>query len=108
MGEKKDYKKIIRTIIIVVIIVGITYFLIIRPYIKFKTYESTMKKAAERYFEINETRLPTGKRISTVKLSTLYNEKYIQEDFKSPLNGKYCSTSKSWVKVTRFLLVAEV
>lgn len=101
MGEKKDYKKIIRTIIIVAIIVGITYFLIIRPYIKFKTYESTMKKAAERYFEINETRLPTGKRISTVKLSTLYNEKYIQEDFKSPLNGKYCSTSKSWVKVRK-------
>ena len=48
MGEKKDYKKIIRTIIIVAIIVGITYFLIIRPYIKFKTYESTMKKAAGR------------------------------------------------------------
>lgn len=101
MGEKKDYKKLIRTIIIVAIVVGIAYFLIIRPYIKFKTYESTMKKAAQRYYEINEARLPTGKRVSTVKLSTLYNEKYIQDDFKSPLNGKYCSTTNSWVKVKK-------
>ena len=101
MGEKKNYKKTIRTIIIVAIIVGAAYFLLIRPYVKFKTYESTMKKAAERYFQINETRLPTGKRISVVKLSTLYNEKYIQDDFKSPLNGKYCSTTKSWVKVRK-------
>ena len=101
MGEKKNYKKTIRNIIIVAIIVGLAYFLLIRPYVKFKTYESTMKKAAERYFQINETRLPTGKRISVVKLSTLYNEKYIQDDFKSPLNGKYCSTTKSWVKVRK-------
>ena len=101
MGEKKDYKKTIRTIVIIAVIVGVAYFLIMRPYIKFKTYENTMKKAAQRYFEINETRLPTGKRISTVKLSTLYNEKYIKDDFKSPLNGKYCSTTKSWVKVKK-------
>ena len=52
--DPKTIKKIIRLGIIAIILLGI-YFIILNPIIKFKSYEKTMLKAAERYYELNPT-----------------------------------------------------
>ena len=70
-----DKKKIAFNIkfIISLIIVGLfVWYLIISPMMKFHDNEKQMINAAKRYFEINSNELPTGKRIKTLSLNTLY------------------------------------
>lgn len=97
----KELSKKIKIIIIILITISITYLLIISPYISFKTNENLMKKSAERYYEINEDKLPVGKGIKTIYLKELYSDKYIEKLFYQPLSRKVCSTTKSWVKTKR-------
>ena len=85
----------------IVIILLIVYVLVINPYIQFKKNENIMLEAAKRYYEINEDKMPTGRRTTTLGLETLYNEKYIEKDFYIPLTKKMCSAKKSWVKVKK-------
>lgn len=96
MKNKGKYIKLIITLIVVGLFV---WFLILSPYITFKSNERIMLNAAKRYYEINVDKLPTGTRMSTVTLQTLSREQYIDKDFYVPLSKKACSITKSWVKV---------
>ena len=92
-------KRLLRIIITVIIIAGFAYFLVISPLIQFKKNENKMLEAAKRYYELNPTKLPTGKRLSTITLKELYKESYLKEDLYTPLTTDACSINNSWVKV---------
>ena len=93
--------KNLRVLVIIAIIVAFVWFLAVYPTYKFKEYESQIKSAAERYYELNQTKLPTGERVSTVTLQELYKGAYIKEDLYIPYTKEPCSTKDSWVKVTK-------
>ena len=85
---------------IVFIIIGLfIWFLVLSPYLTFKSNEKTMLEAAKRYYELNDDKLPTGTRMATVTLQTLSRESYIDKDFYVPFSKKPCSITNSWVKV---------
>ena len=74
----KKLKKTIKLVITIAIPGLFIYFLIIAPYIEFKSNEKILSDAAKRYYEINSDKLPTGKRVSTVTLKKLFDEAYIK------------------------------
>ena len=99
-----DKKKIAFNIkfIISLIIVGLfVWYLVISPMLKFHDNEKQMINAAKRYFEINSNELPTGKRIKTLSLSTLYSKSYLENDFYVPYTSNVCDQTDSWVKVRK-------
>lgn len=99
-----DKKKIAFNIkfIISLIIVGLFFwYLVISPMMKFHDNEKQMINAAKRYFEINSNELPTGKRIKTLSLSTLYSKSYLENDFYVPYTSNVCDQTDSWVKVRK-------
>ena len=93
-------KKIEKYTILAMILVVI-YVAVVNPFIKFKKNENTLKNAVKKYYEINEAKLPTGRRVATVTLQTLYDEKYIEENLQMPMIKSVCSGDKSWGKVTK-------
>ena len=88
MSEKN--KKKITISLIVVIAVALIWFLIISPLIEFKKSEKEVLNAGKRYFEVNKTYLPTGNRIKTISLKTLYNKDFIDSPFLSLAKAPYC------------------
>ena len=60
-----------------------------------------MEEAAVRYYQLNQTELPTGKRVATVTMQTLYHKSYLKEDFYIPYTDKPCDLKESWVKVRK-------
>ena len=99
-----DKKKIAFNIkfIISLIIFGLfVWYLVISPMMKFHDNEKQMINAAKRYFEINSNELPTGKRIKTLSLSTLYSKSYLENDFYVPYTSNVCDQTDSWVKVRK-------
>lgn len=89
-------------LIITIIIIGLfIWFLIISPMITFHRNEKLMEKAARRYFDLYSNELPTGERVKTVKLTTLYQKSFMERDVFIPYTKKTCSISNSWVKVKR-------
>ena len=97
----KKLKKTIKLVITIAIPCLFIYFLIIAPYIEFKSNEKILSDAAKRYYEINSDKLPTGKRVSTVTLKKLFDEAYIKKDIYAPYTNKICSIEESWVKVVQ-------
>lgn len=98
----KKYDNIVTKITYIaaaIVILLIVFFLFVKPYYTFKSYENKMEKAAERYFDVNQDKLPTGNRTATVTLKQLQNQKYIDEDFYVPLSKKVCDLEESWVKL---------
>lgn len=99
MNKKNlKYLKIAITVIIVALLV---WFLVLKPLRAFKNYEKSMESAAKRYYELNQTELPTGSRIATVSMQTLYHKAYLKEDFYIPYTKEPCSMKDSWVKVKK-------
>lgn len=98
--DDKNIKKI-KILIIVVVILLIIWFLVVSPLIKFKNSEKQVLEAAKRYYEINNSLLPTGEKIRTVSLQTLYDKDLISEDLKSPYTNKECNSKTSWAKVRK-------
>ena len=96
--ENIKYLKIFITIVIVALL---SWFLVIKPMRAFKGYEKEMEAAAKRYYELNPTELPTGSRISTVSMQTLYHKAYLKEDFYIPYTKEPCEMQESWVKVRK-------
>ena len=70
----KKILKYIRIVVTIAIPCLFVWFLIIGPYLEFKNNEKIMREAAERYYQLNEDKLPTGKRIATVSLKTLFKK----------------------------------
>ena len=94
-------KKKLRLLVVIAIGAFLVWFFIVSPMITFKTNESKLEKAARRYYELNNNKLPTGERVGTVSLTTLYHESYIEKDLYIPHTKKTCSITDSWVKVRR-------
>ena len=97
---KKTIKGI-KIIIVVVVLLLVGWFLIVSPMLTFQKNEKNLEDAARRYFEINTTKLPTGERVKTITLGTLYHESYIKDDIFIPYTHKTCSVDNSWVKVRK-------
>lgn len=97
-------KGIVRTIklLVVIVIAGVfLWYLVISPMITFKQNETKLEEAARRYYELNPDKLPTGERVQTLSLSTLYKQSYLKEDFYAPHSNQICSIEDSWVKVRK-------
>ena len=71
---KKNVKKLIITLVIVVSVLAAIWFIFLAPYVTFKKNENTMLNAAKRYYELNPTKMPTGTRMATVTLKDLYKK----------------------------------
>ena len=97
----ESIKKKLKLLVVIAIAGFLVWFFVISPMITFKSNEDRMEKAARRYYELNSNKLPTGERIGTVTLSTLYHEAYIDKDLFIPHSKKTCSVSDSWVKVRK-------
>lgn len=98
---KKKALKYIKILIVVVIVALFVWFVIINPLYKFNKYESELEAAAKKYFDLNQTELPTGSRVATVTMQTLYHKAYLQEDFYIPYTDEPCDLTESWVKVKK-------
>lgn len=101
MKISDSQKKKIKIVVIVVIIALILWFMVISPILKFKKNEKILENAAKRYYEINTGQLPTGKKIKTVELQTLYDKNFISDDLRSSYTKKVCDIRNSWVKVKK-------
>lgn len=97
----KKLSKKAKTILILVIILAIAWFFFAKPFLTFKNNENSMKEAAKRYYELNSYELPTGERVKTLPLQTLYDKGLLEKDFFIPLTNKTCSNTNSWVKVRK-------
>ena len=98
---QSNIMKKVKLLITVVIIVGFLWFLVISPMITFHSNEKKLEEAAKRYFELNSNQLPTGQRVKTVTLATLYHKSFIKGDIYIPHTTKTCSIENSWVKVKK-------
>lgn len=99
--DKQRVIKYLKISVVVLILILFVWFFLLSPFIAFKNNEKVMLNAAKRYFEINSNELPTGDRVKTLSLKTLYNKSFIKEDLKLPISSKICSVSDSWVKVKK-------
>lgn len=100
--DNKTYDKVTTKVVYLVaaiVIIAIVYFIFVKPYVVFRSYEKQTRKAGEEYYQINHDKLPTGKRVDTVDLATLSTQKYLDRDFTIPLSSKLCDYQNSWVKV---------
>lgn len=97
--------KLLKTNIKLLITLGIIFlfvwFLVLSPMITFRNNEKVLENAARRYFELNSNQLPTGDRIKTVTLKTLYHKSFLEKDLYIPNTKKPCSIEDSWVKVKK-------
>ena len=66
-----------------------------------ETAQRVQKRPAKRYYDLNQSALPTGSRIATIDMQTLYNKAYLKEDLYVPFTNEPCSIKESWVKVKK-------
>lgn len=98
--EKNKIQKNVSIIMTIVVIVLGLWFIIIYPLIRFNVNEKKVLEAGKRYFQINSNRLPNEKDLTTVSLTTLFDQKYIG-DLRTAYNRDTCSGKESWVKVRK-------
>ena len=91
----------LRWILIIICALGLIFLIIVNPMMIFHDNEAKLKKAAQRYFELNPNQLPTGERIKTVTLVDLYHQSYVNGNIYIPYSNKTCSLEDSWVKVKK-------
>ena len=97
----KKTLSVLKLLVVVVIVALFVWFIFIKPSYNFSKYEKTLEEAAVRYYQLNPTELPTGKRVATVTMQTLYHKSYLKEDFYIPYTDKPCDLKESWVKVRK-------
>ncbi len=98
--EQKTKKRlgILGVILLVVVVALLYYFLFLLPSLKFQEQESLLEKAGKKYFAQNTYLLPKEGKIREVRLSLLYEKKYIDSIY-APNTNKLCSGKNSFVKV---------
>lgn len=101
MNLNKKQINLIKIVVVCLIVILILWFLILSPYLTFKKNEKIVESAAKRYYEINSGQLPTGQKIKTVPLQTLYEKDFISSDLRSSYTKKVCDAKSSWVKVRK-------
>jgi len=99
--EKEKVIRYVKIGITCFVLILFIWFFFLSPFIAFKKNEKTMLNAAKRYFEVNSNELPTGDRIKTLDLTTLYRKSFLKEDLKLPYSSKICDLDKGWVKVKK-------
>ena len=99
--QKGNWSRKIKLFATIAIFLAFIWFLIISPMITFHNNESKLLEAAKRYFELNSNELPTGERVKTIGLDTLYKKAFLKNDLYIPYSKKTCSIENSWVKVRR-------
>ena len=95
------YKNKIFYIAAALVLIVILFFVVIKPFIKFKIMEKKFLEAGKRYYEINSSKLPIGTNIGTVSLKTIYDKDFIEEDLRLSKYSKLCDQDASWVKVQK-------
>ena len=98
--EKGKVKRNVTLIIVIAVILFVVWFLIVYPLIDFNKKEESVLDASKKYYEKNINLLPEEESISTVKLRTLLEQKYVGT-IKSTYEAEYCDVDSSWVKVKR-------
>lgn len=98
--KKKD-KNLIKLLVVIGVGVLFVWILIISPMITFHSNEKKLEAAARRYYELYSNELPTGERVKTLSLQTLYHKSFLDSDLYIPLTRKTCNVTNSWVKVKR-------
>ncbi len=94
-------KKKVVVLLVIAFILALVWFLVLSPIFTFRQNEKMVENAAREYFELNSRELPTGERVKTVSLKTLYYNKFLEKDIYVPFQRKNCSLDDSWVKVKR-------
>lgn len=100
MIDDKLMKKV-KIVVTCLIIVFLIWFLLLSPLLKFKGNEKQLLEGAERYYELNPNKLPTGEKIVKVSLQTLYDKDFVQTDLEGVYTSQSCNTEASWVKVKK-------
>lgn len=98
--EKGKVKRNVTLIIVIAVILFVVWFLIVYPLIDFNKKEESVLDASKKYYEKNINLLPEEESMSTVKLRTLLEQKYVGT-IKSTYGAEYCDVDSSWVKVKR-------
>ena len=88
-----------KVLFVLIIIFLLVFFIVIKPYFSFKNMEKELLESGKRYYEINNTKLPTGKRIEYVYLKELYLKDFIESDLKKKINSKNCNVDTSFIRV---------
>ncbi len=101
MKLDEEKKKKLKLVIIILLTVIILWLIVLSPILKFKRNEKQVKEAAQRYYEINKSELPTGNNLKTLSLQTLYEKKFISTDLRSSYRNKACDSKSSWVKIKK-------
>ena len=97
----KNILKKIKLAVTIILILVFVWFLIVSPMISFHDNEKKLEEAAKRYYELYSNELPTGEKVKTLSLKTLYHKAFIKNDLYIPYTKKTCSVENSWVKVRR-------
>ena len=71
--------KILKLVVSIAIVSMFVWFLVLSPMLTFHSNEKKIENAAKRYFELNSDKLPTGERVKTLSLNTLYKQSYLKE-----------------------------
>ena len=96
--NKKKIIKIISFIAVIIIIVLLVWFLYLYPRKVFKENEKLLNEAGERYYEINNARLPEDEgRVISVTLDTLIKQDYLDGLYET-YGNKLCDLKNSNVK----------
>ncbi len=99
LNEKRKNKIIL--VVGIVIVLLLIWFIFISPYVTFKSREKEVLNGAKRYYEINTSKLPTGTKIATLSLKTLYDKDFVDSSPNSVYATNKCNVDKSFVKVRR-------
>ena len=96
--DKKKIIKIISFIAIIVIVLLLVWFLYLYPRKVFKDNEKLLSEVGERYYEINNARLPKDEgRVISVTLDTLIKQDYLDGLYET-YGNKLCDLKNSNVK----------
>lgn len=99
LNEKRKNKIILVVGILIVLL--LIWFIFISPYVTFKSREKEVLNGAKRYYEINTSKLPTGTKLATLSLKTLYDKDFVDSSPNSVYATNKCNVDKSFVKVRR-------
>ncbi len=97
MNTKIDLKYKILFVLIIIIILG--YIFVLKPFLTFRKMEEKFLDSGKRYYEINSSKLPTGKRINKLYLKELYDKSFVEEDYKKLIIDNKCSLENSFIRV---------
>lgn len=98
--DKKKIVKIVTIVGVIAIALFLVWKLIAYPLIDFYKKEKELTEAGKEYFERNSNLQPNEGEISTVTLTTLAKQKYV-ESIRITNGKKACDYDNSWVKVKK-------